>query len=96
MFGAGSDMKALAISVGSIGVMAAACYTDKKVKVGHELDGVVWRLFWRRLDGELSVLVVRTLHRQYLRDVDFAMWIGFAHKATKDILWVRRSCLTKR
>ncbi|KAF9560649.1 cytochrome P450 [Agrocybe pediades] len=83
MFGAGSDTTASAIS---IGVLAAACYPEAQAKVQEELDSVVGR-------GRAPTFADQDLLPQTMAFVlETFRWRpvsagGFAHKATKDIIW---------
>ncbi|RDB27330.1 O-methylsterigmatocystin oxidoreductase [Hypsizygus marmoreus] len=83
MFGAGSDTTASAISVG---VLAAACYPEAQAKVQEELDNVIGRErapTFADQDSlpQLNAFVLETFR---WRPVTAG---GFAHKATKDIIW---------
>lgn len=83
MFGAGSDTTASAISVG---VLAAACYPDAQRRVQEELDAVVGRERAPTFsdESELPQLNAFVLETFRWRPVTAG---GFAHKATKDLIW---------
>jgi cytochrome P450 len=83
MFGAGSDTTASAIS---IGVLAAACYPEAQAKVQEELDQVIGHERAPTLGDEdlLPQTQAFVLETFRWRPVSAG---GFAHKATKDIIW---------
>jgi len=83
MFGAGSDTTASAISVA---VLASACYPEARAKVQAELDQVIGRERAPTLADhdtlpQLQAFVLETFR---WRPVSAG---GFAHKATKDLVW---------
>ncbi|KIJ99162.1 hypothetical protein K443DRAFT_680159 [Laccaria amethystina LaAM-08-1] len=83
MFGAGSDTTASAISVG---VLAAACYPEAQAKVQEELDAVIGRerpptFADADMLPQTNAFVLESFR---WRPVSAG---GFAHKATKDIIW---------
>jgi len=83
MFGAGSDTTASAIS---IGVLAAACYPEAAARVQDELDNVVGRerpptFADQDMLPQLNAFMLETFR---WRPVTAG---GFAHKATKDIIY---------
>ncbi|PPQ96503.1 hypothetical protein CVT26_010438 [Gymnopilus dilepis] len=80
MFGAGSDTTASAIS---IAVMAAACYPEAQAKVQEELDTVIGPPTLEDQD-KLPQTMAFVLETFRWRPVSAG---GFAHKATKDIIW---------
>jgi cytochrome P450 len=83
MFGAGSDTTASAIS---IGVLAAACYPAAQAAVHAELDAVIGK-------ERAPTLADQALLPQTMAFVwESFRWRpvsagGFAHKATRDIVW---------
>lgn len=83
MFGAGSDTTASAIS---IGVLAAACYPEAQELVHKELDAVVGRERPPQMSDQenLPQTMAFILETFRWRPVSAG---GFAHKATKDIIW---------
>ncbi|KAF8956228.1 cytochrome P450 [Flammula alnicola] len=83
MFGAGSDTTASAIS---IGVLAAACYPEAQAKVQQELDSIIGRERAPTLADQdvLPQTMAFVLETFRWRPVSAG---GFAHKATKDIIW---------
>ncbi|KIM47190.1 hypothetical protein M413DRAFT_440696 [Hebeloma cylindrosporum] len=83
MFGAGSDTTASAIS---IAVLAAACYPKAQAKVQEELDAVVGRERAPTFADQenLPQTMAFVLETYRWRPVSAG---GFAHKATKDIIW---------
>ncbi|KAF8797498.1 cytochrome P450 [Phlegmacium glaucopus] len=83
MFGAGSDTTASAISVS---IMAAACYPKAQAKVQEELDNVIGKeraptIADQEMLPQTAAFVLETFR---WRPVSAG---GFAHKATKDIIW---------
>ncbi|TFK23725.1 cytochrome P450 [Coprinopsis marcescibilis] len=83
MFGAGSDTTASAIS---IGILAAACYPEAQRRVHEELDQVIGKgkaptFSDQHMLPQTMAFVLETLR---WRPVSAG---GFAHKATKDIVW---------
>ncbi|KDR69933.1 hypothetical protein GALMADRAFT_255243 [Galerina marginata CBS 339.88] len=83
MFGAGSDTTASAIS---ITVLAAACYPEAQAKVQEELDAIVGRERAPTYADQdvLPQTMAFVLESFRWRPVSAG---GFAHKATKDIIW---------
>jgi len=84
MFGAGSDTTASAVS---ISVMAAACYPEAQKRVVEELDLVVGKERAPTFADQdmLPQTMAWVLETFRWRPVTAG---GFAHKATKDIIWV--------
>jgi cytochrome P450 len=83
MFGAGSDTTASGIS---ISLMAAACYPKAHAKVQEELDNVIGKeraptFADQEMLPQTTAFVLETFR---WRPVSAG---GFAHKATKDIIW---------
>ncbi|KAF9456168.1 cytochrome P450 [Collybia nuda] len=80
MFGAGSDTTASAISVG---VLAAACYPEAHARVREELDSVIGPPTFADQDmlPQTNAFVLESFR---WRPVSAG---GFAHKATKDLIW---------
>ncbi|PPQ95023.1 hypothetical protein CVT25_000486 [Psilocybe cyanescens] len=83
IFGAGSDTTAGAIS---IAVLAAACYPDAQRKVQEELDAVIGRVRAPTFADQdiLPQTMAFILETFRWRPVTAG---GFAHKATRDIVW---------
>ncbi|KAF8148666.1 cytochrome P450 [Crassisporium funariophilum] len=83
MFGAGSDTTASAIS---IAVMAAACYPEAQAKVQEELDTVIGReRAPTHADQDMLPQTMAFVQETFRwRPVSAG---GFAHKATRDIIW---------
>ncbi|GLB36895.1 putative cytochrome p450 [Lyophyllum shimeji] len=97
LFGAGSDTTASAISVG---VLAAACYPEAARRVQEELDRVVGRTrapAWAdvveagktREGARGGAALLNELHAFVLETFRWRPVTagGFAHKATKDVIW---------
>lgn len=83
MFGAGSDTTASAISVG---ILAAACYPAASQRVHAELDRVIGQeraptFSDQHMLPQTTAFVLETFR---WRPVSAG---GFAHKATRDIIW---------
>jgi len=83
IFGAGSDTTASAIS---ISIMAAACFPKAQAKVQEELDNIIGKeraptFADQEMLPQTSAFVMETFR---WRPVSAG---GFAHKATKDIIW---------
>ncbi|KAF5347626.1 hypothetical protein D9756_010668 [Leucocoprinus leucothites] len=83
MFGAGSDTTASAISVG---VMASACFPEAAERVRKELDSVIGKERPPMPSDQESLpqTMAFVLETFRWRPVSSG---GFAHKATKDIIW---------
>ncbi|KAL9715590.1 hypothetical protein Ac2012v2_000033 [Leucoagaricus gongylophorus] len=83
MFGAGSDTTASAISVA---VMASACYPEATERVRKELDSVIGKERPPQTSDQESLpqTMAFVLETFRWRPVTSG---GFAHKATKDIIW---------
>ncbi|KAF9527924.1 cytochrome P450 [Crepidotus variabilis] len=83
MFGAGSDTTASAIS---ISVMAAACYPEYQQRVWEELETVIGKEKAPTMADQdmLPQTMAWVLETFRWRPVSAG---GFAHKATKDIIW---------
>ncbi|KXN81394.1 O-methylsterigmatocystin oxidoreductase [Leucoagaricus sp. SymC.cos] len=83
MFGAGSDTTASAISVG---VMASACFPEAAERVRQELDSVIGKERPPQISDQenLPQTMAFVLETFRWRPVSSG---GFAHKATKDIIW---------
>ncbi|KAH6903412.1 cytochrome P450 [Coprinopsis sp. MPI-PUGE-AT-0042] len=83
MFGAGSDTTASAISVA---IMAAACYPEAQRRIHEELDRVIGK------ERPPTLADQNTLPQTMAFVLETFRWRpvsagGFAHKATKDIIW---------
>ncbi|TFK33151.1 cytochrome P450 [Crucibulum laeve] len=83
MFGAGSDTTASAISVS---VMAAACYPEAQAKVQEELDLVIGRDRAPTFSDQDMLPQTMAFVQETFRWRPVTAG-GFAHKATKDIIW---------
>ncbi|OBZ68871.1 O-methylsterigmatocystin oxidoreductase [Grifola frondosa] len=83
MFGAGSDTTAAALGVVT---MAAACYPNAQAKVQAQLDKVVGRDRPPTFADQDMLPEVTAYALEVLRWRPVAAQ-GFAHKATKDIIW---------
>ncbi|KAG1854460.1 cytochrome P450 [Suillus subalutaceus] len=83
MFAAGSDTSASAIT---FMMMAAAIHTDAQARVQEELDSVVGRTRLPTFDDQevLPQVTAFMLESMRWRPVSLG---GFAHRATKDIVW---------
>ncbi|KAG1807981.1 cytochrome P450 [Suillus subaureus] len=83
MFEAGSDTTASAIT---IMMMAATIHTDAQARVQEELDNVVGHKRLPKFDDQEMLPQVTAFMLETLRwrPVSFG---GFAHRATKDIIW---------
>ncbi|KAG2072915.1 cytochrome P450 [Suillus decipiens] len=83
MFGAGSDTSASAIT---IMMMAATLHTDAQARVQEELDNVIGRTRLPAFEDQemLPQVTAFILESMRWRPVSFG---GFAHRATKDIVW---------
>lgn len=83
MFAAGSDTSASAIT---IMMMAATLHTDAQARVQEELDVVVGRMRLPAFEDQemLPQVTAFMLESMRWRPVSFG---GFAHRATKDIVW---------
>ncbi|KAG1724553.1 cytochrome P450 [Suillus lakei] len=83
MFGAGSDTTASAIT---IMMMAAAIHTDAQARVQEELDNVVGGSRLPTFDDLEMLPQVTAFMLESLRWRPVSLG-GFAHRATKDIIW---------
>ncbi|KAJ7336344.1 cytochrome P450 [Mycena albidolilacea] len=83
MFGAGSDTSAAAIS---IVIMAAAAFPEAQLKVQEQLDSIVGSGKLPTFQDEPDLVQVTAFYLETFRwrPVSAA---GFAHRATKDIIW---------
>ncbi|KAG1798591.1 cytochrome P450 [Suillus plorans] len=87
IFGAGSDTTASAIT---IMMMAAATHTDAQARVQEELDDVVGRTRLPTFADQEMLPQVTAFMLESLRWRPVTLG-GFAHRATKDIIW--NNCL---
>ncbi|EMD42065.1 hypothetical protein CERSUDRAFT_120902 [Gelatoporia subvermispora B] len=83
MFIAGSDTTSAALGVVS---MAAACYPEAQARVQAQLDEVVGRNRIPTFDDRKLLTEVEAFVLEVFRWRPAAV-LGFAHKATKDIVW---------
>ncbi|KAG1896365.1 cytochrome P450 [Suillus fuscotomentosus] len=83
MFTAGSDTTASAIT---IMMMAAATHTDAQARVQEELDNVVGRMRLPTFGDQEMLPQVTAFMLESLRWRPVSLG-GFAHRATKDIIW---------
>ncbi|KAG2126118.1 cytochrome P450 [Suillus cothurnatus] len=83
MFAAGSDTSASAITVM---MMAATTHTDAQARVQEELDNVVGRTRLPTFDDQEMLPQVTAFMLESMRWRPVSLG-GFAHRATKDIIW---------
>ncbi|KAG1849239.1 cytochrome P450 [Suillus subluteus] len=83
MFAAGSDTSASAIT---FMMMAAAIHTDAQARVQGELDSVMGRTRLPRFDDQEMLPQVTAFMLESMRWRPVSLG-GFAHRATKDIVW---------
>ncbi|KAG1854462.1 cytochrome P450 [Suillus subalutaceus] len=83
MFAAGSDTSASAITVM---MMAATIHTDAQARVQEELDSVVGRTRLPTFDDQEMLPQVTAFMLESMRWRPVSLG-GFAHRATKDIIW---------
>ncbi|KAG1894747.1 cytochrome P450 [Suillus fuscotomentosus] len=83
MFAAGSDTTSSAITIMT---MAAATHTDAQARVQEELDNVVGRTRLPTFDDQEMLPQVTAFMLESLRWRPVSLG-GFAHRATKDIIW---------
>ncbi|KAJ6590592.1 cytochrome P450 [Mycena vulgaris] len=83
MFGAGADTSASAIS---IVIMAAAVFPETQIKVQEQLDNVVGSGKLPTFQDESELVQVTAFYLESFRWRPVSAG-GFAHRATKDIIW---------
>ncbi|KAG1895682.1 cytochrome P450 [Suillus fuscotomentosus] len=83
MFAAGSDTTSSAIT---IMMMAAATHTDAQARVQEEFDNIVGRTRVPTFDDQEMLPQVTAFMLESLRWRPVSLG-GFAHRATKDIIW---------
>ncbi|KIJ62870.1 hypothetical protein HYDPIDRAFT_176296 [Hydnomerulius pinastri MD-312] len=88
LFGAGSDTTAVGITTL---IMAAACHPEAQARVQEEIDMVVGRDRAPTFEDSSSLPQLHAFISEALRWRPITP-IGFAHRATKDIIW-RGQCI---